>query len=254
MSRQTRTTVMLLAAFVVYIGVMLPLDLSLDLVQQSLMSVTTWVFLGIGLWLSPRHERFQVVAMVCVATCVEVTGSLILGAYTYRLDNLPLFVPPGHGLFYLMALRVSQLPVVERHGTVVARVVLAAATVIAAAGLAGGLVPGGRPDAFGFATWMILVPFLLAGRSAPLFAVSFVMTMALEYYGTGLGNWAWAATAPIIGIPSANPPACIGAGYCCMDRIARYVAPRVEGWSAHVLPMVPAPAWPSWPRREAVAD
>ncbi len=224
MSRDTRTTLVLLASFAVYIGVMLPLDLSLDLLEQSLLSLTTWGFLGIGLWLSPRHVRVQVITMVCVATCVEVFGSLILGAYRYRLDNLPLFVPPGHGLFYLMALRVSQLPLVERHVALVSRSVLVGATALAAAGL----VSGPAPDLFGLATWAVLVPFLVAGRYAAMFAVSFVMTMALEFYGTGLGNWAWAAVVPVIGLPAGNPPACIGAGYCCMDRVARYLAPRVE--------------------------
>ena len=251
MSRHTRTTLVLLLAFVAYIGLMLPLDLSLDLGEQSLLSITTWAFLGIGLRLSPRQERVQVVTMVCVATCFEVVGSLILGAYTYRLDNLPLFVPPGHGLFYLMALRVSQLPLVERHETLVARSVLVGASLLALNGLLGGLALGPRPDVLGVVTFAILVPFLVGGRYAALFAVSFVMTMALEFYGTGLGNWAWAAAVPIIGLPAGNPPACIGAGYCCMDRIARRLAPRVEGWVARLGPTVPRPARL---RREAVAD
>ena len=251
MSRQTATTLALLAAFVAYIGVMLPLDLSLDLLEQSLLSLTTWAFLAVGLWLSPRHERVQVITMVCVATCFEIVGSLILGAYRYRLDNLPLFVPPGHGLFYLMALRVSQLPVVERHARLVTRSVLGLATLMAASGLVVGGLAGPRPDVLGVMTWAILVPFLVSGRYAAMFAVSFVMTMALEYYGTGLGNWAWAAAVPIIGLPAGNPPACIGAGYCCMDRIARHLAPSVEAWAARFGPMVPRTAWL---RREAVAD
>ena len=36
-----------------------------------------------------------------VATCAEVVGSIIWGVYTYRLENLPSFVPPCHGLVYL---------------------------------------------------------------------------------------------------------------------------------------------------------
>ena len=251
MTSRTRTTVVLLAAFVAYVGVMLPLDLSLDLVEQSVLSLTTWGFLGIGLWLSPRHEQAQVLTMVAVATCFEVAGSLVLGAYTYRLDNLPLYVPPGHGLFYLMALRVSQLPVVVSHARLVTRSVLVGATILAAWGLVGGTLLGPRPDVLGVVTWAILVPFLVRGRYAPMFAVSFTMTMALEFYGTGLGNWAWAAAVPIIGIPAANPPACIGAGYCCMDRIARHLAPQVHGWLARLGPMRGASGWL---RREVPAD
>ena len=50
-----------------------------------------------------------------VATCAEVLGSIVLGAYTYRLENLPAFVPPGHGLVFLAGLRISQSEPVRRH-------------------------------------------------------------------------------------------------------------------------------------------
>ena len=53
-------------------------------------------------------ERAQTSVVVVVATCAEMIGSVIWGVYTYRLGNLPLFVPPGHGLVYLTGLRLSQ--------------------------------------------------------------------------------------------------------------------------------------------------
>ena len=51
------------------------------------------------------------VFLVVVATVLECVGSLIWGAYTYRLSNLPLYVPAGHGLFYLSALRAASISV-----------------------------------------------------------------------------------------------------------------------------------------------
>ena len=68
MSLRTRTTLLLVVSLAVYIGVMLPLDLSSDVLRQSLLSLTTWAFLGIGLWVSRPEERTQVMTMVCVAT------------------------------------------------------------------------------------------------------------------------------------------------------------------------------------------
>ncbi len=224
MTSRTRTTVVLAAGFTAYWLVMLPIDTHTTLAQQGALAITTWAFLGGALWLSPRDERVQVVTMVAVATCFEVIGSLIWGMYRYRLDNLPLYVPPGHGLFYLCALRVAQLPLVERFSTPIARTVLAGATALMLAGLV--LRPA--PDALGLVSWFVLVPFLAGGRFPLLFAVSFTMTMALEFYGTALGTWAWTPIVPLLGIPAANPPSCIGAGYCCMDRIARHLAPGVH--------------------------
>ena len=46
--------------------------------------------------------------MVAFATVGEVTGSLVWGVYTYRLHNLPLFIPPAHGLVYLSGLALAR--------------------------------------------------------------------------------------------------------------------------------------------------
>ena len=45
--------------------------------------------------------------MIVFATIGEVTGSLIWGLYTYRLHNLPMFVPPAHGLVFLTGLSLA---------------------------------------------------------------------------------------------------------------------------------------------------
>jgi len=42
--------------------------------------------------------RAQVAIVILVATATEYTASGLLGVYTYRLHNIPWFVPPGHGL------------------------------------------------------------------------------------------------------------------------------------------------------------
>jgi hypothetical protein len=39
------------------------------------------------------------------ATVAEVTGSIIWGVYSYRLHNLPTFVPPAHGLVFIAGSR-----------------------------------------------------------------------------------------------------------------------------------------------------
>ena len=57
---------------------------------------------------------------VLVATAFECLCSLILGVYRYRLENLPLYVPPGHGLFFLVAVRVADLPLLRRRSALAA--------------------------------------------------------------------------------------------------------------------------------------
>src|SRR3954453_12179638 len=83
--------------------------------EQVLLGVATWGILIAACASFGTEDRVRAILVVAVASCAEVIGSLVLGAYTYRLDNLPAFVPPGHGLVFLAGLRISQSPPVRRH-------------------------------------------------------------------------------------------------------------------------------------------
>jgi hypothetical protein len=179
-----------------------------------------------------------VLVLVGLATVLEVIGSIVWGAYRYRLGNLPLYVPAGHGLFYLSALRASSLPIVRRH----ARRIVIAVTAVATLYMLRNLVAPPLPDLLGFVTWVVFVRFVLRGTSPLLYAVSFVMTSALELYGTGLSIWTWQPVLPVLLIPAANPPSGIGAGYAAMDALTRRITRRIR--ERRVAPIAPRP-WSS---------
>ena len=191
---------------------------------QLLLSLSAWVFLAIALGLQSRAVRAQVITLVCVATVLEVIGSIVWGAYRYRLGNLPLFVPAGHGLFYLAALRTASLPLLQRH----ARRIVVAVTAVATVYMLWGLLRPPLPDLLGFVTWAIFIRFIVRGRYPLLYAVSFVLTMGLELYGTGWGIWRWAPVLPGLMLPAGNPPTGIGAGYAAMDGLTRRIVGRMQ--------------------------
>src|SRR2546426_7430127 len=221
---RARGTVALLVAFALLIGFLLPLDRATTAPQQLGLSLVAWCFLGAALALQTTAIRVQVIVLVIVATVLECIGSLVWGAYTYRLENLPLYVPAGHGLFYLSALRAASLPWLRRNaGTVVVAV-----TTGATAWMLFGLVARPLPDLLGFVTWAIFVRFIVRGRYPLLYAVSFAMTTALELYGTGLGIWRWSPGLPVLMLPAGNPPTGIGAGYAAMDALTRRIVGRIE--------------------------
>ena len=225
MSYRSRTTLILLVVFTAYWLISLRIDAQTNTTTQLIISLTTWIFLIGAIRFSPWEERIQVFTMICVATLFECLCSLVWGAYVYRLDNLPLYVPPGHGLFYLTALRVAELPLLKRH----ARLIVCSVFVGATAHLVHNLFATPQSDLLGLVNWVIFLPFIVRSQFALLYAVSFTMTMALEFYGTSLGLWTWAAVLPLVGLSAANPPACIGAGYCVMDGLTRLLAPRAQG-------------------------
>jgi hypothetical protein len=220
----TRGSLALVLSFVAFVVIALPLDRSSTAAQQITLSLLAWAFLAIALVLQPRAIQVQVVVLVVLATILECIGSLIWGAYTYRLENLPLYVPAGHGLFYLSALRAASLPLLRRH----ARAIVIAVTASASAWMLYGLVARPLPDLLGFVTWAIFIRFIVRGRYPLLYAVSFVMTTALELYGTSLGIWTWSPVLPVLMLPAGNPPTGIGAGYAAMDALTRRIVARIE--------------------------
>ena len=192
-----RGSLAFVGAFTAYWLLGLPLDSAGSASQQLLLSLSAWVFFAVVLALQSPAVRVQVITLVCVATVLEIVASIVWGAYRYRLGNLPLFVPAGHGLFYLAALRTASLPLLQRHARRIVVTVTAAATLY----MLWGLVRPPLPDLLGFVTWAVFIRFIVRGRFPLLYAVSFVLTMALELYGTGWGIWRWS---PVL--PGAAPP------------------------------------------------
>lgn len=191
--------------------------------EQLVLGAATWTILIASCVSLEPQDRARALIVVLVASCAEVLGSIVLGAYTYRLDNLPAFVPPGHGLVFLAGLRISQSAAVRRHPEAFVRGVIA---IVAAWGVAGLLLLG-RTDLLGAITGAALIYVLLRGRPATLYAGVFLMVGFLEIYGTSIGAWHWAATAPDMTLPAGNPPSGIAGVYVLFDIAAIALAPRL---------------------------
>ena len=208
----------------IYLPILLYADMQTQtLAQQHTLGIFTFAFLFLAMRFSPQDERRRIWLMVGIATSVELFCSVLWGLYRYRWGNVPLFVPPGHGLLYLFALRAARTPLMVNYGGTVKRVALACATLWTIGGLTVGPLFFGRVDVFGALLWPVFV-WLMRKRSAAVFTASFFVTAWLELLGTGLGNWAWAAAAPVTHLPAGNPPSVIAGGYCILDAAASKAA------------------------------
>jgi hypothetical protein len=78
-------------------------------------------------------------------------------------------------------------------------------------------------DVFG-AIFLPIFVVLMRRPRALVYAASFFIAIELELVGTGFGNWAWAAAAPVIHLPSGNPPSVIAGGYCVLDAVVSKAA------------------------------
>jgi hypothetical protein len=187
---------------------------------QLLLGLLTAAVLAGLLLLHPRATRLQTLAVVGVATLGEVIGSIVWGVYTYRLDNLPAFVPPGHGLVYLSGLSLATL--FARRP----RVLLAAAVAGSVLWGALGLTALMATDVSGAIGCTFLVVVLLRTRRT-VYAGVFLVVAALEIYGTAIGTWTWEGVVPGLGIPQGNPPSGAASGYVVFDVVALWLATRL---------------------------
>lgn len=209
------------AGMVAFFGSMLWLDRYANRGSQLLIGLAAWLVLLAACRPLERERRAQVAVVVAVATCVEVLGSIIWGVYSYRLGNLPTFVPPGHGLVYLTGLHLSRSAFARRIGRGLVAAALAGALGWALLGLT--VLP--RRDVAGLVGALTLAAFLVRGRNAQVYAGVFFAVAALELYGTAVGTWQWHATIPGLGIPDGNPPSGAASGYVLFDIAALTLAP-----------------------------
>jgi hypothetical protein len=207
------------AAGAAYLAALLALDHFASYPQQLALGAVTWLVLAGALRRVPLEQRAQAIGVVCFATIGEVTGSLLWGVYSYRLHNLPLFVPPAHGLVYLTGLSLATA-LREHTRALVATAAVAAATW----GLLGLTVLPRRDVAGAFGVPLLLV-FLWRGRNRAIYAAVFLVVASLELYGTAIGTWRWARDLPGLGIPDGNPPSGVASGYVWFDVMALLVAP-----------------------------
>ncbi|MBI3939168.1 MAG: hypothetical protein HY323_19525 [Betaproteobacteria bacterium] len=184
----------------------LVLDQNVEIWGQWITNFAVWLlFLGL-LRRRPHTEQMGLLVCVLFATAGEILLSLVLGLYEYRLSNIPLFVPPGHALLFMLGSTMAAR----------ARDWVVWAVPLAAAPLALFLVATGADTLSGM-LFAIFVLCLLFGPSKKLYATMFILALAMEIYGTRLGNWTWAARAPLLGLATLNPPLAAGAFYCVLD-------------------------------------
>jgi hypothetical protein len=150
-----------------YLATLLAVDTQVGRGGQYALGALTWIVLACALVPLPALARAQALGVVAFATVGEVTGSLVWGVYRYRLHNLPLFIPPAHGIVYLSGLALVSV--------FSARVLVACAAAGSVTwGLLGlGVLP--RLDVAGAIGVPLLCVFLWRSRSRAVYAGVFLV-------------------------------------------------------------------------------
>src|SRR5207245_10505925 len=222
-------------AIAVYLAALLAVDTQVELPGQLALGALTWLVLLAAARPLPAERRAQVAVVICAATVAEVTGSILWGVYSYRLHNLPTFVPPAHGLVFMAGLSLSEA--LRRHSRPLVVFAASAVTVWGMLGLT--VLP--RLDAAGALCIPLLLAFLWRSRARAAYAGVFLVVAALELYGTAIGTWRWAEELPGLGIPDGNPPGGVASGYVWFGVLALLFAPRLLALLPRLRPLRPRP-------------
>jgi hypothetical protein len=233
-------------AIAAYLTALLAVDTLVDARAQLALGALTWLALVLACRGVAPELRAQAALVVVVATGAEIVGSVLWGVYTYRLENLPSFVPPAHGLVYLCGVSLAGALAGRR------RLLVGAALAGSLGWALAGLTVLPRTDVGGALGATLLALYLLRGRAPAIYAGVFLVVAALELYGTAIGTWTWAETIPGTPIPNGNPPSGVASGYVWFDVVALALAPRLlmAIRRARKSPGAPAPPLPD-PARSA---
>ena len=179
------------------------------LADLIVLPVFFWVY-----YKSKRYLRQIMLFGILVAIFGETLFSLLLGMYTYRLENIPLYVFFGHSIVYAGVYYLAKEPLLKIHKELLVKLLLFFAIFYAACWLFF------AHDLFGFLCTIGLIFVIKRYKNSRLFfLLMFFMVAYLELVGTHFGCWAWPHIwfGSVNFIPSANPPSGIGFFYFLFD-------------------------------------
>lgn len=222
-------THLLHAGFALYIFAVLWIDATASRATQHVLGGATFAFLLLASRMHTARERREMWLCVAFSTFMELLCTQLWGLYHYRLGNVPLYVPPGHGLIYLIAVGAAR----ERITPATRKRWVGSALVVATGWAVAGLTilrgRTGRVDVHGAIYLPGWVYFLLRSPHAIGYIATFAIVAWIELVGVYLGTWHWSAVVPGLGISSGDPPSLIAGGYCFFAVVAQALSRRLGG-------------------------
>jgi hypothetical protein len=211
-------------AVAIPLGCAIDTQLELTQAQQWLLAIPVWlVVLGV----LPELPRTRQVMLLCFLPMIFIAEVLLshgLGWYVYRLENIPPWIIPAHGIVFLTAMRAVDTTAISTR-----TLAWGAGGAQALYGL-GNLVL--RDDEVGAALSVVYVigMVLLPDDGKRFYAAIGLVVAYLEVIGSVLGVWAW--TPELFGLAETNPPSGAVGGYALVDGaayvLAAYGAARVS--------------------------
>lgn len=171
------------------------------------------VFVFLILKGTKRAKELMLYALI-IGTVGEYLFSLGFEMYTYRLKNVPIYVPPGHAIIYIVTYYFTRKAPIQQSKDKIELLFKVFIVIYSCAFLLLG------KDVFGFVLSILIIWLLRNKPKERLFYYTMYIVVAfLEIIGTRYACWKWPSTAfdCIPFLKSANPPSGISFFYFGLD-------------------------------------
>lgn len=210
-------------ALAIPLGCVLDTQLKLTEPQQWLLAAAVWVVVLGVLPELPRTRQLMLLCFLPMIFAAELLLSHGLGWYVYRLENIPPWIIPAHGVVFLTAMRAVDTTAISTR-----TLAWSAGGAQALYGAVNLILRGDEVGAVLSVVYVIGM-VLLPDEGKRFYAAIGLVVAYLEIIGSALGVWAW--TPELLGLTETNPPSGAVGGYAFVDGaayvLATYGAARV---------------------------
>ena len=165
-----------------------------------------------------RRRRIEMWTVLAFATPMELFFSEVWLVYEYQRDFMPLFVPAGHYFLFDLGRRAAT----QMRTEMALPLLLPFVPLVAYGAWTGG-------DTSGVVMLLLVLTFTKWGPQPRLYAAMAWAALAMELWGTFLGNWTWASEVPWTNLTAWNPPLLVGAFYCFGDLLVNLCVAKFQG-------------------------
>ena len=185
---------------------------------EYIVNIVVWSIFAAIFARGDRVERIEMLTVLAFATPMELFFTEVWHLYEYREGLMPLFVPAGHWFLFDLGRRFSKhLPEHWAWPSIVPFVPLS--IYFAYQGI----------DTSGLLLLLALFGFMQWGPERRLYATMAWLALAMELWGTYLGNWAWFAEVPWTPLTAWNPPLLCGVVYALGDLLVNITVNQFTG-------------------------
>ena len=185
---------------------------------EYIVNIVVWSIFAAIFAQGNRVERIEMLTVLAFATPMELFFTEVWHLYEYREGLMPLFVPAGHWFLFDLGRRFSKhLPEHWAWPSIVPFVPLS--IYFAYQGI----------DTSGLLLLLALFGFMQWGPERRLYATMAWLALAMELWGTYLGNWAWFAEVPWTPLTAWNPPLLCGVVYALGDLLVNVTVNQFMG-------------------------